>query len=248
MQSPSTPSPARTESFVTRLVDKRDLSPWVRHFVFERTDGHAASFAPGQWYNLFLEVDGVELRRSYSIASAPDGTPRFELAITRVPGGPVSEHLHSLALGAELRAVGPHGFFLRAADDPTPSLFVGTGAGIAPLRSMIEAALEAGSTAPMSLLFGFRNEDDILYREEIEDWAKRHDNVSVRITLSRPPPSWTGLTGYVQAHLVEAWSGLGAPHGNVYICGLDKMVHDVKAHCRGELSIGRKQVHQERFD
>jgi CDP-4-dehydro-6-deoxyglucose reductase len=236
------------EPFTARLVDARALSPSVRHLVFERTDGAPMRFEPGQWINLFVGREEGELKRSYSIASPPDGAPHFELAVTRVLGGPVSEALHALEIGQELRAVGPHGLFTRAAGDPAPALFVGTGTGVAPLRSMIGAALAAGSSARLSLLLGVRRQDEMLYVEELSRWTTEHPSLSVCVTLSRPDAGWSGPTGHVQAHLARVFAELAAPDAHVFICGLDKMVHDVKARCRGELGLGRKQVHTEKYD
>ena len=81
------------------------------------------------------------MRRSYSIASAPDGSPRFEIAVTRVQGGPGSTRLHALEPGAVLRFVGPQGFFTRPpAASELPALMIATGTGVTPMRSMLRAA------------------------------------------------------------------------------------------------------------
>jgi len=241
----------RPETFEARLVAAKNLTPWVRELVFERADGPLL-YDPGQWVNLVLPLREGEVKRAYSIASAPDGSPRFELAVTRVQDGPGSSFLHELAEGTTLHTIGPHGLFTRAPDDPTPALFVATGTGVTPLRAMLQAALAAGSTAPMWLLFGARNEEDILYREELEGWARRHPNVRYAITLSRPADGWTGGRGYVQSHVpalyrdLVAASGTAAPQ--VYVCGLERMVKSVRELVRGELGVDRKHVHTERYD
>src|SRR5262245_5282450 len=95
--------------FDARLAHARKIRPSVRHFEFERVDGKAFEFLPGQWLNLMLPLPSGEIKRAYSIASPPNGTASFELAITHVEGGPGSEHLHRLAEGATLRAIGPQG-------------------------------------------------------------------------------------------------------------------------------------------
>ncbi|MFO0590609.1 MAG: FAD-dependent oxidoreductase [Polyangiaceae bacterium] len=238
-------------AFDVRLASARTIAPSVRHLVFERTDGLAFDFAPGQWVNLLMPVVTGEIKRSYSIASPPDGSPRFELAVTRVEGGPGSAFLHGLGEGESLRAVGPQGLFWREAGDASPSLFVATGTGVAPFRSMIRAALARDSSAPLWLLFGARFEEDILYRDEFERLAAAHPNVRYHVTLSRGAEAWTGRRGYVQLHVPEILKALGdatdsPPH--VFICGLDRMVSTVKELCRKELGVDRKRVHVERYD
>lgn len=240
------------ETFRARLVSARTLAPAVRELTFER-EGAPLVFEPGQWLTLLLrdaEGDAPALKRSYSIASPPDGSGRFELAVTHVTGGPGSSILHQLSPGESLTATGPQGFFTRDAADPAPSLFIGTGTGMTPLRSMIKAALARDSEAPLWLLHGVRTEADLLYRDELEALSAKHRNLRVMTTLSRPHDGWQGLRGYVQLHLRELWAELSrqgdAPH--LYICGLERMVKAVRDVARKELGVAREQVHSERYD
>jgi ferredoxin-NADP reductase len=237
------------------------LSDYVRELVFERVDGAPFLFDAGQWVNLVLPCAEGDLRRAYSIASPPTGGPEFELAVTRVEGGPGSGFLHALEPGAVLTVDGPHGFFTRPLATAAPSLFIATGTGITPLRSMIKHAVASGRTEPLWVLFGNRTEDDILYRDELEALAATHPFVRVVFTLSRPSPDPSALasapprssrrTGYVQTHVRELWEelralGQGEPHA--YVCGLLKMVGAVRDLLRREMGVARQQVHTERYD
>lgn len=250
---------ARAEPFDATLVAARTLSENVRELVFERVDGKEMRFAPGQWVNVLADAGGAgagdgavgEVKRAYSIASAPRGDARFELAVTRVEGGPMSEFLHRLEVGATVRAVGPSGLFTRAGSDATPALFVATGTGVTPLRSMLIAAERAGVLAggtKMTVLFGVRTEADILYRDEFEALSATHANVRFEVTLSRPGAGWGGRSGYVQTHVPELWAALGEAGANAYVCGLERMVKAVRDVLRNDLGVGRKQVNQERYD
>jgi CDP-4-dehydro-6-deoxyglucose reductase, E3 len=241
-------------TFDVRLASARMLSPSVRELRFERVDPSGVNapfkFMAGQWVSLVLPLAEGEARRAYSIASAPDETPSFEVAITKVVGGPGSTYLHELPIGSSIRAIGPQGFFTRQPKAGHPSLFVGTGTGVTPLRSMIKDALNAGETSPMTLLFGVRHEMDRLYREELEALEKQHPNLRVHYSLSKPAPDWQGYTGYVQTHVEALWRELEAtgtpPH--VYICGLERMVGAVRDLLRKQMGVDRKQVHSERYD
>jgi len=238
--------------FDARLVGAKMLSPLVRELVFARADGAPLLFEAGQWVSLVLPLGEGELRRAYSITSAPDGSPRFELAVTHVTGGPGSAYLHQLQPGAVLTAVGPQGFFTRPLEHAHPSLFVATGTGVAPFRSMLRAALAEGTAAtPVWLLFGVRFEEDLLYREEFLEMARAHPHVRVEFTLSRPTQGWAGRTGYVQTHVRELYAGLeaegkGEPH--VYVCGLERMVSAVRDLIRKDMGLPRQRVHSERYD
>ena len=244
-------------TFTARLVRSTQLTHAVKELVFERVDGAPFAFDAGQWVNLVLPLAAGEARRSYSIASAPDGSPRFELAITHVQDGPGSTYLHALEPGTTLEVVGPQGFFTRPLATAPPSLFVATGTGVTPLRSMLHAAIAAKHPAPMWLVFGVRSERDLLYREELERLARENANVRVELTLSRPSDAWPSdaRRGYVQTHVRELWTeldalgrnaGLGAPHA--YVCGLLRMVGSVRELLRKDMGLPRQQVHTERYD
>ncbi|MBV9949229.1 MAG: FAD-dependent oxidoreductase, partial [Myxococcales bacterium] len=191
-------------------------------------------------------------RRSYSIASPPDGTPRFAIAVTRVEGGPVSNWLHGLASGEKLRFVGPQGFFTRPASGGPPSLMIATGTGVAPMRSMVHAAMAAGARAPITLLLGVRREEDLIYAGEFAALARQQAFFQFAPTLSRPEDGWAGRRGYVQAHVRDLWGALVAAAGDArphaYVCGLERMVGSVRALLRKDMGLAREQVHTERYD
>jgi ferredoxin-NADP reductase len=246
--------------FEARLLSSRLITPGVCELVFERTDGASMAFEPGQWVNIMLAIGGVAARvkRSYSIASAPNESPRFEIAVTLVQDGAGSAFLHSLAPGTVLPFIGPQGFFTRTPAGAPPSLMVATGTGVTPLRSMIRAAVALHSTQvptvappqPMWLLLGVRHEEDLLYGSEFEALAGEHPFIRFEPTLSQPRPSWPGRRGYVQTHVRELWAQLVAHAGSAhaYICGLERMVGSVRALLRKELGLPREVVHTERYD
>jgi len=240
-------------TFDVRLARAQMISPNVRELAFERVDGVPFEFQAGQWVSLVLPLAEGEARRAYSVASPPDGSPGFEIAVTKVDGGPGSTYLHALTPGSVLRAIGPQGFFTRPRGAAHPSLFIGTGTGVTPLRSMIRDALAHGDPAPMTLLFGVRFEEDRLYREELDALQAKHEGqFRVLYTLSRPPAGHAGPTGYVQTHVEEHWRDLVARGGGVaphaYVCGLERMVGAVRDLLRKQMGVDRKQVHSERYD
>ena len=229
-----------------RLVEARVIAPAVRQLVLETIDGSAFDHLAGQWVKLYLP-DGVE--RDYSIASAPGarGAPRFEIVVTRVEGGPGSEALHALPIGATLDALGPSGLFVREDQEREhPSLYVGTGTGVAPLRAMIEEELSREKGPEQVLLFGCRTRDDILFAEEWREQALETPRFRFMPTLSRPEPGWTGLTGYVQTHLPSLVPSIEGAHG--YVCGLTKMITEVRRVLKEDLKLDRRRVHSERYD
>jgi CDP-4-dehydro-6-deoxyglucose reductase len=242
-------------TFEGRLVRARSLSPNVRELTFERSDRQPMTFEPGQWLNVLLPpsiASEGNMKRSYSIASPPDATPRFDIAVTRVQGGPVSTWLHAVEVGAVLSFVGPQGFFTRPAMGGPPALMIATGTGVTPMRSMMKASVSAGAPTPMWLLLGVRHEVDQLYSEEFATLAGAHPWIRFEPTLSQPQGAWHGRRGYVQAHVRELWDKLAESSGGVtphaYVCGLQRMVGSVRDLLRKDMGLAREQVHSERYD
>ena len=157
-------------TFDGRLVRARKLTPHVRELVFERTDGLPFEFDAGQWVSLVLPHETGELRRAYSIASAPNKTPAFEIAVTHVEGGPGSSYLHDMQPGQTLRIVGPQGFFTHAKTGP--SLFVGTGTGVTPLRSMLVDAIARGDTIKTIKIEGDTSSLFAKVADQLAKWNK----------------------------------------------------------------------------
>jgi CDP-4-dehydro-6-deoxyglucose reductase, E3 len=225
-----------------RVSAVRQLSPSVRSLSLSVIDqaGPLADqagregpfgFVAGQWVNLHVRTaDGGSEKRAYSIASGPGVWP-LELAVTHVVDGIVSPLLHAVGVGDELSCDGPYGFFTReGAARQAPALFVATGTGLSPLRSMLIDLLADPTHAPVTVLFGARTQADILWRDELQAVAARDPRIRVEVTLSRPEPGWQGRVGYV------------------LICGLSPMVTEVRALCKTELGYDRRRIHSERYD
>lgn len=239
------------ETFEATLVSTRLVTPRVAELVFERSDGQPLTFRSGQWVSLvlpLLDEKGRPRRRAYSLASVPGTGPRFELVVTRVDDGVGSTWLHGAPVGTRLEVKGPQGTFQRAAD-AGPSLFVATGTGVAPFRGMVHDALAEGSQAPLWVLFGVRSPADALYREEFEALERAHPRLRFLLTMSRPPPEWTGRQGYVQTQVLELWKELathGRPHA--YLCGVKKMLLEVREVLKAQGGAQRQQLHLESYD
>jgi CDP-4-dehydro-6-deoxyglucose reductase len=188
-------------------------------------------------------VASRNITRAYSIASAPGTSNRFELCLNRVDDGAFSPHLFDLSAGDMVNMQPPLGTFTLR-QPLRDSLLVATGTGIAPFRSMLKAVLQADSPA-FTLLFGVRYESHLLYRDEFEQMARECPQFRFWPTLTQPGSDWTGRTGRVQAHLAEAIGGRSDI--DIYLCGLQPMVDDVRQILKG-MGFDRKQIRYEKYD
>lgn len=239
---------AQFQTLTARLVRSIPLSDYTKHLDFEVTGIPRFGFVAGQWLSVKTnKPDGEEMTRAYSIASPPSENSHFAFCLNRVQDGYMSNHLCNMKNGEEITFQGPFGsFILRPPMRDT--MFIATGTGIAPFRSMLHWLLadrERHSGHRVSLLFGARFEQDIYYREEFERLATEHSNFSFLPTLSREGPEWTGLRGYVQEH-VPGITG-DRKDMNAYICGLDKMV-SANRELLKSLGWERKQIVYEKYD
>jgi ferredoxin-NADP reductase len=226
------------------LVRARMISPSVRELTFDAGDDH--TFTPGHWVTLYLpQASGDPLKRQYSIASPPRKDGTFDLAVTKVEGGPMSTHLHDIQPGAKLRMLEAQGLFVLQ-PIAKPIVMVATGTGVAPFRSMLEHLPEEKGPS-ITLLFGARTEADLIYAESFEALARRWPRFTFLPTLSRASEAWQGRRGYVQTHLGEVFAKASADV-DMYICGLTKMVKDVRTLARESHGVDRKHVHIERYD
>ncbi len=226
-----------------RLLSSRDLAPDVRHFEFEIADRAEFPFTPGQFISIKEDVAGKEVTRAYSIASPPDGN-RFALCLNKVPEGLVSPRLFDLAIGERVDVQEPLGYFtLRRPEKP--AVFVATGTGVAPFRSILLTSLP--HSAPITLLLGSRYPHGVLYRDEWETLARQHAHFRFVPTVTRPDDSWQGAVGRVQVYLDEELAAHGNDRPDVYICGLKEMVDDVRALLK-QKGFDRKQIVYEKYD
>jgi CDP-4-dehydro-6-deoxyglucose reductase, E3 len=238
---------SETQKLKVKLVGWKELAPEVHHFDFEVPGVAEFKFAPGQFISVVESEDGKEKTRAYSIASPRDGN-RFSLCLNRVPDGTVSNMMFNLNVGDEIEISEPLGYF--TVRHPGRRLvFVCTGTGIAPFRSILQDHLPR-IQPHVNLLFGTRLETGLLYREEMDRLQHQYPSFRYMTTLSRPHHGWQGRTGRVMAHLDEA-IGLRTPEDmvetDVYICGLKEMVDDVRVELK-KRGFDRKQIIYEKYD
>lgn len=204
---------------------------------------------PGQHIDVRLTAeDGYATERSYSIATAPDGS-MFGITVERLDDGEVSPYLTSeLRQGDQLELRGPiGGFFVWVPDRGGPLQLIAGGSGLVPLMAMVRTRIATGSTVPVRILVSSRSWDDVIYRSELEAIATGEIDVSVTHTLTRSRPAgWTGHAGRVDRALLAdvVWPSTERPL--CYVCGPSGFVETV-ASALVELGHAPDRVRTERF-
>jgi ferredoxin-NADP reductase len=203
---------------VAEVVDVVEETPRVKTIAFDvhGWQGHRA----GQHVDVRLTAeDGYQAQRSYSIASAPDGT-RLELTVVRIEDGEVSPYLaDELRPGDRIELRGPvGGYFVWEPTRGGPLLLVAGGSGIAPLMAMLRLRAETGSDVDARLLFSSRSWEDVIYREELERLNGGGLSVAHTLTHSQPP-GWTGYARRIDAKMLAEVGPSPAERPLVYVCG-----------------------------
>ncbi len=233
---------------VTAEVSRiEDLTHDVRTIELRLLEPGTISFKAGQFVSFEVPKEGQPrpVTRPYSIASPPGQLDRILLVLNLVQDGPGSGYLFSLREGSHTSFKGPTGAFYLRDDRARDLLFVATGTGIAPLRSMILAQLERAQSRSITLFWGLRSQRDLYWQDEFTALARAHPNFSFVTTLSRPESGWQGASGRVTALVDERVSSV--TNLAVYLCGGSGMIRDVTArlNAKGLCPIYREKYYDE---
>ena len=211
--------PAARSTIDTKVLRVVRAADDVRIVQLRFPAGVRAKFKAGQYLDVIL-ADGA--RRSFSMANAPQQSDVAVLHVRVVPGGKFSQEvLPKLAPGDQLRVEIPAGdFWLR--ESAQPAVFVASGTGFAPVKSILEDAFRKKDTREMVLYWGARRQKDLYLADLPAKWAAQVPQFRFVPVLSEPAADWQGRTGFVHRAVMEDYPSL-AGH-QVYACGVTAMV------------------------
>ena len=205
----------------TTVVASRRLTPQTHSIMVKKPAGF--SFRPTQFTFLSLKTDRGWDVRPMSIATSTT-RPSLEYAV-RIGDSPFKRAFASLRPGDTVAVQGPFGRFLLEED--RPAVLIAGGIGITPLKGMAEYAADRALPIPVRLVYSNRAEEEIPYRAELEELAKRNPRFSVLHTLTGDAPKgWEGSVGRIGTRLLrDAVRGLERPV--YYVCGKTGMVEEM---------------------
>lgn len=209
-------------------------------------------FIQGQHLTLKTELDGEEVRRSYSICASPfDGTLR--VAIKKLEGGRFSTFANEkLRPGDQLDVMTPMGRFYTELNPAQEKNYVAfaAGSGITPVLSIMKAVLQREPGSEFTLFYGNRRTETIIFLEEIESLKNEYmGRLSVHHILSREHPGSELFAGHIDAEKCRAFcKKLIDPQevDEFFLCGPELMIHAIRDALM-ELGVSRKKIHSELF-
>jgi ring-1,2-phenylacetyl-CoA epoxidase subunit PaaE len=212
----------------------------------------AYAFAPGQYLTLRTQMDGEEVRRSYSICSGPDDD-ELRVAIKQVDGGAFSGWAaEELKAGDSIDVMTPTGRFGVAHAPDAARTYVGfaAGSGITPIISIIRGALAREPQSRFFLFYGNRTAEDMLFREALEELKDRYmGRFSLFHVLSQEEQDIPILYGRLDRAKAEVLLRAMVPAArvdHVFVCGPAAMSEEIEATCR-DAGIAPERIHVERF-
>ena len=231
----------------SKIVQIEDASPNTKRFWVETDE--TIDFKAGQFVTMDLPISDKRLKRwrSYSIANPPEGNKQLEFCIVHLDGGAASNYLfNEVEIDTPIRFKGPSGTFVLPEKIERDLVFICTGTGVAPFRSMIHQVIQ--NNIPhynIHLIFGTRYESGILYRDEFEQIAGDHDWFTYDIALSREQ-NWTGYKGYVHDIYMQKYQD--DPHNkDFYLCGWSAMIDDAVANLMVKMEVDKSRIHYELY-
>ena len=203
-----------------RVQANEALTHDIRRLVLSGDE--ALTFKPGQYVD--ITIPGSEDVRSFSMANLPGGELEFMIKV--YPDGKFSSLLSSGGLkeGDEVEVTGPYGVFTLRDKSERPLLFVGGGAGMAPILALLRAMAEKGTERPAVFYYGARGPRDLFVLEELADLEQRLPNFRFVAALSDCPEDeeWEGERGLITDVVIRSEKELGEV--DAYLCGPPPMV------------------------
>lgn len=226
--------------YITHVTRVTVIAQDVIEIQLERPDGF--TFVAGQFVQFKIKNVNEEVLRSYSLSSRPSA-PQLEICLKLIPGGKASTFFGAIKVGDRVEMSEAQGRFIIEPTACIQKVFIATGAGLAPIMSMIEADLETAKNTRCNLIFGVRSEQDVFWLERLGKLKMVSDErFDFVVTLSQGSPAWQGRRGRV-TDLVPDFVRAEMEY---YLCGSVDMVKDVRQSLLNH-TVNTKNIHFEIF-
>jgi propane monooxygenase reductase component len=231
---------------VAEVVSIDPVTHDMRHLVLQLVEPEEIKFFPGQYVD--ITVPGTEATRSFSMANTSSReSGRLEFVIKVYPDGLFSHFLDSqLAVGDRLNITGPFGVFTLREGHDTDLIFVGGGAGMAPILSLLRSMAERGIERKATFYYGARGRRDLCFEEELRALEETLPAFRYVPALSEPAEGdgWVGEVGLITDVVQRHEAGLKGAHA--YVCGPPPMV-EAAMPLLTRLGVPDKHVYYDKF-
>ena len=231
---------------VAEVVSKDPVTHDMRHLVVQLLEPREIKFFPGQYVD--FAVPGTEATRSFSMANTSSrDSGQLEFVIKVYPDGLFSHFLDTqLAVGDRLNITGPFGVFTLREGNDADLIFVGGGAGMAPILSLLRSMAERGIRRKATYYYGARRRRDLCFEEELRALEQALPAFRYVPALSEPAAgdAWNGEIGLITDVVQRHEADLKGAHA--YVCGPPPMV-EAAMPMLTRLGVPEKHVYYDKF-
>jgi propane monooxygenase reductase subunit len=231
---------------VVEVVSNENVTHDMRHLVVQLVEPTALKFFPGQYVD--FAVPGQDATRSFSMANTSSmDSGQLEFVIKIYPDGMFSRFLDTeVSVGDRLEITGPFGVFTLRDRPDADLVFVGGGAGMAPILSLLRSMAARGIQRKATYYYGARGRRDLCFDEELRELEKALPNFRYVPALSEPDDSdeWTGEVGLI-TDVVRRHEG-DLASADAYVCGPPPMV-EAALELLPALGIDDKRIFYDKF-
>ena len=237
-----------------KVAEVRDMSADCKSFTLvpdpERGTAELAYFGAGKYLTVFETINGMPVTRAYSISSSPKDSleGKYVLTIKLVDGGLVSRYIFDTwTVGANVEVSAPAGNFeYQPLRDAKKVICLAGGSGITPFVSMANAIADGDEDFEMTLLYGSRNKENILFFDELAELEKKCDKIKVVHVLSDEKKKIKGTEkGFITAELIKKYAPENEAY-SVFLCGPQQMYEFVDKELE-KLGLAKKYIRHEMF-
>ena len=228
-----------------RVQEIHRVAPDVVVLKLKLPANERLQFLAGQYIDILMK-DGK--RRSYSMGNPPHDDEYIELHVRNMAHGAFTEYVFNRMKEKDiLRFEGPLGTFFLREDSDKPMIFVASGTGFAPIKSVIEHAFGLGTARQMVLYWGGRRPADIYMGELASRWQQEHDNFSFVPVISdaAPEDNWNGRTGFVHRAVMQDFADMSGYQ--VYACGAPIVVESAHKDFTTECRLPEEEFYSDAF-
>jgi propane monooxygenase reductase component len=231
---------------VAEVVSKDPVTHDMRHLVLRLVEPGEIKFFPGQYVD--IAIPGTNATRSFSMANTSSReSGQLEFVIKIYPDGLFSHFLDTtLEVGDRLELTGPYGVFTLREGDDAGLVFVGGGAGMAPILSLLRSMAERGITRKATYYYGARRRRDLCFEDELRALEQTLSAFRYVPALSEPDPAddWDGEVGLITDVVQRHEKDLKNAHA--YVCGPPPMV-EAALPLLGRLGVPEKRIYYDKF-
>jgi propane monooxygenase reductase subunit len=227
------------------VVSITPLTHDIRHMALKLVEPREIAFHAGQYVD--IKIPETSHTRAFSMANTPATGDRLEFMIKLYPGGRFSGLLEGgLAPGDELEVRGPYGVFILREHSDADLVFIGGGAGMAPIWSLLNSMAERGLRRQVTYYYGARGQRDLFHLDELAHLGERLPGFRFVPALSEPAPDegWDGETGLITDVVDRLEPDLTGHEG--YLCGPPPMI-DAAIDLLVAKGIGEARIFYDKF-